>query len=102
MTTKHFYAAKHYYGIEFGNDYSTLFRFESAKERDEFVDDSNYEEAASGSIKTEAVTRNEARRHFPNAFRMDGDYHEETDERDWLEGATETSAYWHSSNIYCH
>lgn len=65
MTTKHFYAAKHYYGIEFCNDYSTLFRFESAKERDEFVDDSNYEESSNGSIKTEAVTRNEARRHFP-------------------------------------
>jgi hypothetical protein len=102
MTTKHFYAAEHHHGVEFCNDYSTLFRFATKAERDAYVEVSNFSESANGNVKTEAVTRNEARRHFPNAFRMVGDFHEETDERDWLAGATETSAYWHSSNIYCH
>lgn len=99
--SKHFYAAHHAYGIEFCNDYTTLFRFSTKAERDTYVEDSNFSESgAYGSYRTEAVTRNEARSHFPNAFRT-FDSHFEADERDWMKGATETSAYWSESNIYC-
>lgn len=97
-----YYAASHYYGVEFCNDYSTLFRFTTKAERDAYVEEANFREAANGSIKTEAVTRHEARRHFPNAFRMVGSFHDETDERDWLKGATDTSWYWCSTNIDYH
>lgn len=96
-----YYAAKHAYGIEFCNDYMTLFRFATKAERDEFVDSSNFDEAAAyGGYRTEAVTAAEARRHFPRAFR-EYDYHDEADERDWRGGATETSWYWNSHNVYC-
>lgn len=99
--TKHYYAAKHYYGVEFCNDYSTLFRFATAAERDSFVDDCNWKEASAyGGYRTEAVTRAEAQRHFPKAFRL-LDSHDEADGRDWVQGATETSEYWSASNIYC-
>lgn len=98
-----FYAVKHYRDVRFCNDYSTLFRFESKSERDDFVYESNFKEAAECChYKTEAVTRDDARRHFPNAFRMVGDFHDVTDQRDWLEGATTTSAYWCFTNINYH
>lgn len=95
-----FYAAKHYYGIEFANDYSTLFRFNTKAERDAFVIDSNFDESATGAIKTEALTYSEARRHFGNAFRMVGNFHDVSDMRDWIDGATETSSYWCKSNLF--
>ena len=99
--SRHYYAAHHIYGVEFCNDYGTLFRFDSKAERDEFVEDSNWKEAgAYGGYRTEAVTRSEACRHFPNAFRT-LEYHDNADERDWRQGGTETSAYWCESNIYC-
>lgn len=96
---KNYYAAHHTYGVEFCNDYKTLWRFATKAERDEFVEDSNWKEAAAyGGYRTEAVTRAEARRHFPKAFRT-LDCHDEADERDWIQGATETSQYWDSWNI---
>lgn len=98
---KHYYAAKHYYGIEFCNDYSTLFRFTTAAERDSFVDDCNWKEASAyGGYRTEAVTRAEAQCNFPKAFRL-LECRDEADERDWIQGGTETSEYWSASNIYC-
>ncbi len=100
--SRHYYAAKHYYDVRFCNDYSTLFRFSTALERDQYVDNANIDECEAGNLKTEAVTRDEARRHFPNAFRMVGECHYETDERDWLVGATESSSYWCSTNIDYH
>lgn len=72
--SKSYYAARHYYGIEFCNDYSMLFRFETKAERDQFVEDCNFEEAARGGYRTEAVTSTEARRHFPVPFRDNGAY----------------------------
>lgn len=96
-----YYAAHHTYGVEFCNDYDTLFRFSTKAERDAYVEDSNFDEAgAYGGYRTETVNYKDARRHFPNAFRM-FDLHDEADERDWMQGATETSAYWCKSNIYC-
>lgn len=99
MATKTYYAASHYYGTEFSNDYCTLYRFATKAERDQSVGDRNDEEGA-GSYKTEALTRNEARRHFPNAFRMVGDFHEVSDERDWRKDDGDTYEYWHADNIY--
>lgn len=102
---RHYYAAAHAYGIEFCNDYRTLFRFTTAAERDAFVEDARFKELGGGNIRTEAVTRDKARSKFPNAFRtldfLDGDAGRDADERDWRDGATETSAYWNSHNIYC-
>lgn len=98
---RRYYAATHAYGIEFCNDYMTLFRFDTRAERDEFVFDSNFREAgAYGGYRTEAVTRDEARRRFPLAFRMT-EMHDVADERDWMAGATATSSYWNRHNIYC-
>lgn len=98
MTTKHFYAAYHHYGIEVCNDYATLYRFSTKAERDSYVDNENYREAgAYGGYRTEAVTYKEARRHFPNAFKL-FDTHDEADERDWHD--IENSAYWSTSNLY--
>lgn len=98
---RHYYAAAHAYGIEFCNDYATLFRFETKGERDEFVKRENAREAAAyGGYRTESVTRDKARSCFPHAFRIVGDFHETADERDWMLGATETSAYWSEDNIY--
>lgn len=82
MGNRKFYAAYHRYGTEFANDYDTLYRFDSKEARDEFVSDSNFDESATGSTKTEAVTRAEAVRHFPKAFRV-LEYHDEPDARDW-------------------
>lgn len=97
---KHYYAAQHYYGIEFCNDYRTLFRFTTAAARDSFVDDCNWKEASAyGGYRTEAVTRDEARERFPLAFRMT-EMHDVADVRDWLDGATDTSSYWDKHNIY--
>ena len=96
--SKTYYAAKHEYGIEFCNDYVTLFRFATKAERDEFVDNANYDEqAAYGGYQTEEVTAAEARRHFPMAFK-ERDVHYEADQRDWRKGATETSWYWSADN----
>jgi len=90
-----FYAARHMYGIEFINDYMVLFRFTTKRERDEFVDDANFDDASAGSgYRNEAVTRDEARRHFPKAFRT-LEFHDEPDARDWRKGETETEQYWY-------
>lgn len=93
-----FYAASHYYGTEFCNDYACLYRFDNRKERDEFVSDCNHSEGA-GHYKTESVTRDEARRHFPNAFRMVGDFHDYSDERDWKDNDG-NGEYWCDSNLF--
>jgi hypothetical protein len=94
--TKHYYAAYHRYGIEFCNDFDTLYRFDNKAERDAFVEDINFNEAGLyGGYRTEAVTRSEARRHFPNAFKR-LDAHDEADERDWKQGAA--SAHWSTCN----
>ena len=98
--SKRFYAAYHAYDIKFCNDYCTLFRFATKAERDAYVEDANYDESGRyGSYRTEAVTRAEARRHFPNAFKL-FDTHGEADERDWHEAYSKTSAYWSTSNFY--
>lgn len=95
---KSYYAAYHRYGIEVCNDYGTLYRFATKAERDEFVEDSHYNEAAAyGGYRTEAVTRAEARRHFSLAFRT-LEYHDFADERDWKALDTEAGAYWSSCN----
>ena len=97
--SKHYYAADHRYGIEFCNDYDTLYRFDSKAERDAYVEYSNFNEAgAYGGYRTEAVTRTEARRHFANAFRT-FDCHDQTDERDWLRPDDEAYEYWNINNI---
>ena len=77
-TTRNYYAAKHTYGVEFGNDFDTLYRFESKSERDEFVDREQNRELASfnGNMKTDDITSAAARRHFPDAFRP-------VDDPDW-------------------
>lgn len=99
--SKTYYAARHAYGTEFCNDYTTLFRFATKAERDEFVFDSNFHEAGTyGGYRTEAVTRDRARKLFPRAFRV-LDFHVLADERDWMDGATATSSYWNEHNIYC-
>ena len=85
----YYYAARHTYSILFCNDYSKLFRFPTKAMRDEFVEEANYYEAAQGGYKTEAVTRKEARRHFPNAFRLVGNFHDHVDMRDWYTVATQ-------------
>ena len=46
------------------------------------------------------VYRDEARRHFPKAFRMVGDFHEESDERDWLKLEDCDGEYWHRDNFF--
>lgn len=97
---RHYYAAGHVYGVEFGNDYGTLFRFETREERDAFVSDRNFDEAADGGYKTEAVTRDEARTHFKNAFRTVGDFHDYADERDWIEEYGAGYHYWSEDNLY--
>ena len=101
MTTiKHLYAAEHHYGIEFCNDYSTLYRFATKAERDSFVENINFNEAGMyGGYCTEAVTRAEARRHFPNAFKR-LDVHDEADERDWHESDASAYAYWSTCNLW--
>lgn len=77
-----FYAADHYYDVSFCNDFATLYRFVTKAERDAFVEDRNFIEAGKGNIKTESVTRDEARRHFSKAFVIT-DQHLENDMRDW-------------------
>lgn len=95
-----FYAADHHYSTDICNDFSVLYRFATRAERDAFVDHRQTVEAASGSIKTETQTRDEARRHFPHAFRMVGDFHDVSDERDWIEHDGGAWAYWHEDNLY--
>ena len=101
---KHYYAAEHHYGIEFCNDYRWLFRFTSREQRDKYVEDANWEEVSRGGCyQTEAITRAEARRHFPNAFRTVDDCgytHDVSDARDWLKD-TDSCEYWSANNIYC-
>ena len=86
-----FYAAIHQYGIDFTNDVTSIVRFTSKSARDEFVSD----EVFDGSYHREAVTRDEARRHFPEAFSLK-DFHdgcEVLDSRDWeVEGDHEVFA----------
>ena len=89
---KTYYAATHHYGVNVANDYATLYRFDNAASRDAFVDIDDE--------KREAMTRAEARRAFPGAFRTTA-YHTRTDSRDWIEHHdTCTWAYWCESNIY--
>ena len=95
-----FYAATHYYGIDIANDFATLYRFTTKAARDKFVDEQQYREAASGNIKTETQTYNEARCHFPKAFRMVGGFHDVSDKRDWINHDGGTWAYWTDSNIF--
>lgn len=95
-----YYAARHTYSILFCNDFSKLFRFESKETRDWFVEEANYCEAAQGGYKTEAVTREEARRHFPKAFRMVGNFHDDVDMRDWQQWALPDSYCWSVSREY--
>lgn len=97
---KTFYAATHYYGINIANDYNNLFRFPTKAARDEFVDAQQLREAASGNLKTEALTRAEAVRHFANAFREVGYYHEVTDSRDWISHDGGAWSYWNDANLY--
>ena len=98
---KTYYAAAHHYGIDICNDFATLFRFPTRAARDEFIDREQFREAASGSIKTETQTRDEARRHFPNAFRLVGDdFHDRSDERDWISHDGGSWSYWCESNLF--
>ena len=90
----YYYAARHTYSILFCNDYSELFRFTSKSVRDDFVEDANFFEAQKGGYRTEAVTREEARRHFPNAFRMVGNFHDHVDMRDWHTVDSEVVGSW--------
>lgn len=99
MTNKNFYAASHHYGVDICNDFATLYRFSTKAERDQFVDEQQDRESVTGSIRTEAQTRGEARRHFKNAFRMVGDFHDESDERDWIP-LDNGGEYWEEDNIY--
>ena len=71
-TTRYYYAATHHYGIDFGNDFGTLYRFTTKTARDEWVDrEQDSEIAFDGNMKTEDITSAAARRHFPVAFRHD-------------------------------
>ena len=95
---KTYYAAVHSYGINIANDVHTIYRFDSKKARDEFIDREGWN---GSSYHREAVTRDQARRIFPDAFRMVGNSHDRTDMRDWIEHHdTCTWAYWCPSNIY--
>ena len=59
---KHFYAAHSYMGVNFTYDSPcwSLYAFDSAKERDEWVSDHKYNDQ--GSIVAEAVTSTTARK----------------------------------------
>lgn len=71
--SKFYYAAEHRYGIEFCNDYDTLYRFTSSSARDAFVEDANWHEVkAYGGYRTESITRKVAVRHFADAFKLLG------------------------------
>lgn len=66
----HYYAVGHAYGIEFANDLVCIYRFDSRAARDAFVDTMNdLELGRYGSWRTEAVSRREAMRRFPDAVR---------------------------------
>lgn len=94
-----FYAAEHRYDIRFCNDYIALYRFANKAERDTFVSDRNFIESGDGNMKTEEVTRDEARRKFPEAFRIVGDCHDVCDERDWLK-SDDGYEFWSHDNLY--
>lgn len=93
-----FYAADHSHGTEFANDFAHLYRFKTKAERDAFVEYRSFSEAANGSVKTEAVTRSEAVRHFHDAFRTVGDFHDACDMRDWLD--SDGVEFWSEGNYY--
>lgn len=96
---RYYYAAYHAYGIEFCNDYIMLYRFGTKAERNAYVENANYDESGMyGGYRTETVTRDEARRQFPDAFRTVGDFHDTCDMRDW-HGSDEYD-YWCTSNLY--
>ena len=94
---KKFYAAYHRYGINICNDYEILYRFPTQAARDKFVDDDEWD---GNNYHLESLDRDEARRHFPKAFRMVGDFHEESDERDWLKLEDCDGEYWHRDNFF--
>jgi len=62
--TKRYYAARHTHGREFAYpDGWTAYTFETRKERDDFVYESNSDDSCSGyNQRSEAVSRNTARR----------------------------------------
>lgn len=93
-----FYAARHTYDINVCNDYCTLYRFATKAERDQFVEDRNFAEASGGNLKTEELACSEARRHFPEAFRLVGNFHEESDKRDWLK--RDNYEFWSADNLW--
>lgn len=93
-----FYAAEHRYDTMVCNDYIILYRFGTKAQRDEYVEGKNFEECGKGNLKTEAVTRDEARRHFPDAFRMVGDFHDASDVRDWRKN--DGCEFWSTDNLY--
>ena len=61
-----FYAAYHTHGTEFCNDIDYIVRFDTRAARDAYVDRDKFD----GSWRREAITRDEARRIFPQAFRL--------------------------------
>ena len=93
-----FYAAAHRYGIQFSNDYHVLYRFATKAERDKFVDDNNPDH--DGDYRFEELTRDKARSKFPAAFRKVGDFHDESDMRDWL--MRDGIEYWSIYNYDMH
>lgn len=64
-SVRYYYAAHHYYGIDFSNDVFGIYRFPSRQMRDEFVSSEDWD---GSSYKLEAVTRDRARHLFPQAF----------------------------------
>lgn len=97
-TSRHYYATVHTHDVRFCNDHGTLWRFGSKEERDEFVGNRRHAEAADGSLRTETVTYEMARKLYPKAFR-ELDHHEEADMRDW--DAAMTGDFWCTDNFFC-
>lgn len=100
-----YYATEHQYDVRFCSDHMTLYRFESMEARDGFVEARNDNEAEKlGHYLTESLNWQEARHHYPHAFKMVGDFHEVSDERDWLEGKDGVSkmvvSYWSEGNFW--
>lgn len=66
MATKKFYAAYHAYSTEFSNDVLYILRFETKQKRDAYVNDELWD----GDYKREKITRKQAEKIFPDAFRL--------------------------------
>ena len=92
MTTKKFYAAYHTYSTEFTNDVAYLVRFDSKAARDAYVDGEQWD----GKYHREAVTRKQAERIFPRAFKYtdERDYNRDIiDARDWSSDDPDTEFF---------